>query len=167
MITGVLCFTARPIQRCSHGGSSSSSQGSSPDIGTSSSGIGSSSSSIEIRIQHALAGHVQRARHEFRYMSCSGTVPVTHICTHTAAAKAAAHATVVALAAAAAASAAVAIAWAMGSSLLRRKKYKPWSRDLVFTFRPNEQHQNIKGASFGRHILGRSSLLFEFMSESF
>ena len=163
----MLWFTARPIQRYSHGGSCSSSQGSGPGTGISSSGIGSSSSSIEIRIQHALAGHVQRARHEFRYMSCSGVLLATHICTHTAAATAAAHATVVAVAAAAAASAVVAVAWAMGSSLLRRKKYKPWSRELVFTFRPNEQHQNIKGASFGRHILGRSSLLFEFMSESF
>ena len=155
------------MQRYSHGGSSSSSQGSGPGIGISSSGIGSSSSSIEIGIQHALEGHGQRARHEFRYMSCSGTLLAKHMCTHTAAAAAAAHATVVALAAAAAASAAVAVASAMGSSLLRRKKYKPRSRELVFTFRLNEQHQNIKGDSIGRQILGRSSLLFEFMSQSF
>ena len=98
----MLWFTARPIQRYSHGGSCSSSQGSGPGMGISRGGIGSSSSSIENGIQHVLEGHGQRARHEFRDMSCSGSLLAKHICTHTAAATAAAHATVVAVAAAAA-----------------------------------------------------------------
>ena len=150
------------MHRYSHGGSCSSSQGSGPGMGISRGGIGSSSSSIENGIQHVLEGHGQRARHEFRDMSCSGSLLGKDICTHMAAATAAAHATVVAPAAAAAASAAVAVAWAMGSSLLRQKKYKPRSRDLVFIFRPNKQHHNIKGDSFGLQILGRFLWIFYF-----
>ena len=93
-------------------------------MGISRGGIGSSSSSIENGIQHVPEGHGQRARHEFRDMSCSASLLAKPICTHRVAARAAAHATVVAVAAAAAASAVVAVAWAMGSSLLRRKKIK-------------------------------------------